>query len=171
MDIARHLAWKCNVSGRNLEDESSQAEKASQASAGHGDGLAGTRGGQSAVGGRRRRGVLGPAASGGQGSASRGSAGVADDGRDDRDGLGDGAGAVGDGEGGGLSDGVGRAAMGDLGGLGAVGGDGRDDLSGVGHIAPGVGASDGSKDGSSRELHFDGLFFGVEYMLEKEYVR
>lgn len=46
-------------------------------------------------------------------------------------GLGDGARAVGDGQGGGLSDGVGLAAVGDLGGLRAVGGQGSDDLGGV----------------------------------------
>lgn len=46
-------------------------------------------------------------------------------------GLGQGAGAVGDGQGGGLGDGVGLGAVGQGGGLGAVGGQDGDDLGGV----------------------------------------
>jgi len=58
-------------------------------------------------------------------------AGVANNsvGRDDW--LDDCAGAIGDGQGGGRSHDVGLAAVGDLGGLRAVGGDGRDDLGDV----------------------------------------
>jgi len=75
--------------------------------------------------------------------------------------LGDGAGAVGDGEGGGLGDSVGLAAVSDLGRLGAVGGVGGHDLSNVGRsggvlVGIGVGASnEGEGSGDDGELHFD----------------
>ena len=84
-------------------------------------------------------------------------AGVADDRRDNRHGLGDRARAVGDGQGGSLGDGVGLAAVGDLGRLRAESGDGGDDLGSVRHIAPGVCASCGSKDGEDGGLHVGGL--------------
>lgn len=74
------------------------------------------------------------------------------------DGLGDGARAVGDGQGGGLSDGVGLVAVGDLSGLRAVGDVGGDDLSDDGHVAVGVGRDAGNgKSGDGGELHLDGI--------------
>ncbi len=54
-----------------------------------------------------------------------------------------------------LSDGVGGTAVGDLGGVRAVGGNSRHDLSGVGDVAVGRGASGSGKNGSSGELHLD----------------
>lgn len=81
-------------------------------------------------------------------------------GGDDRgvDWLGDGARAVGDGEGGGLGDSVGLAVVGDLGGSRAVGSELSNDLSHVGSV--GVGLSNGSEaSGSSSddETHVDGV--------------
>lgn len=73
------------------------------------------------------------------------------------DGLGDGARAVSDGEGGGLSDSVGLVAVDDLSRTGAVGGVGSDDLGGVGNVL-GVGSDASSESESSSELHFVGLF-------------
>jgi len=61
--------------------------------------------------------------------------------------VGDGARAVGDGEGGGLSDGVGLAVVHKSGGLGAVGGQSGDDLSNVGGL---------SRDGGSKARDSDG---------------
>ena len=55
--------------------------------------------------------------------------------------MGDGARAVGDGEGGGFGDGVGLAVVHESGGLGAVSGQSSDDLSNVG----GLGRDGGSK--------------------------
>jgi hypothetical protein len=78
------------------------------------------------------------------------------------DGLGDGARAVSDGQGGGLSDGVGLVAVDDLSGTGAVGGVSSNDLSGVGNVL-GVGSNAGSESDSSSELHFDGWVLGVGY--------
>lgn len=80
---------------------------------------------------------------------------MADDSGGGDHGLGDGAGAVSDGQGGGLSDGVGLAAVGDLSGAGAVGGVGSDDLGGVGDVALGVGRDAGGESEGSSELHFD----------------
>jgi hypothetical protein len=153
----------CRRRGRvGLEDESGEAEETSEASARKSSGLASAGGGDGALGSggegasrlpRRGGGVD----LGGPGGLGRGNvAGVADDLGDNGHRLGDRARAVGDGESGSLSDGIGGAAVGDLGGRGAEGGDSRDDLSGVGHVAPGVGASNGSKNGSERELHFCG---------------
>lgn len=78
------------------------------------------------------------------------------------DGLGDGARAVGDGQGGLLGDGVGLGAVDDLGGtravvLDLVGGDG-----GVGHVTVVSGGSDadgGDGKGGDGELHLDGIRF------------
>lgn len=75
---------------------------------------------------------------------------------DSRDGLGDGARAVRDGQGRSLSDGVGHAVVSQEGGLRAVGGQGRDDLGGVGHVRGGGGSGGQSQDGGSGELHLDG---------------
>jgi hypothetical protein len=80
---------------------------------------------------------------------------VADDSGGGDDGLGDGARAVSDGEGGSLSDSVGLVAVDDLSGTGAVGGVGSDDLGGVGNVL-GVGSDASSESESSSELHFDG---------------
>lgn len=74
------------------------------------------------------------------------------------DGLGQGARAVGDRQGGGLGDRVGLAVVGQGGGLRAVGSQGSDDLGGVGHVASRDGGGQG-EDGSDRELHFDGVGF------------
>lgn len=82
---------------------------------------------------------------------------VANDSGGGDDGLGDGARAVSDGEGGGLSDGVGLVAVDDLSRTGAVGGVGSDDLGGVGNVL-GVGSDASSESESSSELHFVGLF-------------
>lgn len=74
------------------------------------------------------------------------------------DGLGHGAGAVGDGDGGGLSNSDGAGAVGNGGGRGAVGDEGLDNLSDNGDVARvGHGARGGGKDGDSRVLHFDGI--------------
>lgn len=81
-------------------------------------------------------------------------------GGDDRgvDWLGDGARAVGDGEGGGLSDGVGLAVVGDLGGSRAVGGELSDDLSHVGSVGVGLGnGSEASGSSSDDETHVDSV--------------
>lgn len=75
------------------------------------------------------------------------------------DGLGDGARAVSDGQGGGLSDGVSLVAVDDLSRTGAVGGVSSNDLGGVGDVL-GVGSDAGSESESSNELHVDG-FGGV----------
>lgn len=82
---------------------------------------------------------------------------VADNSGGGHDGLGDGARAVSDGQGGGLSDGVGLAAVGDLGRARAVGGVDIDNLGGDGDVGVGSGASGGGNDSSDRELHFDGI--------------
>lgn len=82
---------------------------------------------------------------------------VANDSGGGDDGLGDGARAVSDGEGGGLSDSVGLVAVDDLSRTGAVGGVGSDDLGGVGNVL-GVGSDASSESESSSELHFVGLF-------------
>jgi len=83
-------------------------------------------------------------------------AAVADNGRGDLDGAGDGARAVGDGQGGGSSDGPGLGAVGDLGSLRAVGGVNIDNVGNVGNV---LGGSDtgGSGENNGRELHFDGI--------------
>jgi len=143
-----------------LQDESSKTDNTSEAgsgklaSTGGGDGLRGLRGGLDTTGGgrgrdngslsRRRRDVL------------RGSLGL--------DGLLDGARAVGDGDDTGLGDGDGLVTVGDLSGLGAVGGVALDNLSdddGTVTVV-GVRARDGgSEDSSDRELHLElglGLF-------------
>jgi hypothetical protein len=84
---------------------------------------------------------------------------VADNSGGHDDGLGDGARAVSDGQGGGLSDGVGLVAVDDLSGTGAVGGVSSNDLSGVGNVL-GVGSNAGSESEGSSELHFDGWVLG-----------
>jgi hypothetical protein len=84
---------------------------------------------------------------------------VADNSGGGEDGLGDGARAVSDGQGGGLSDGVGLVAVDDLSGTGAVGGVSSNDLSGVGNVL-GVGSNAGSESEGSSELHFDGWVLG-----------
>lgn len=84
---------------------------------------------------------------------------VADNSGGGKDGLGDGARAVSDGQGGGLSDGVGLVAVNDLSGTGAVGGVSSNDLGGVGNVL-GVGGNASSESESSSELHFDGWGFG-----------
>ena len=84
---------------------------------------------------------------------------VADNGGGGEDGLGDGARAVSDGQGGGLSDGVGLVAVNDLSGTGAVGGVSSNDLGGVGNVL-GVGGNASSESESSSELHFEGWVFG-----------
>ena len=61
--------------------------------------------------------------------------------------MGDGARAVGDGEGGGLGDGVGLAVVDQSGGLRAVGGQSSDDLGNVGGL---------SRDGGSKARDSDG---------------
>jgi hypothetical protein len=82
--------------------------------------------------------------------------GVADDNWGHGDWLGDGARAVGDGEGGGLSDGVGLVVVGQGGGSRAVGGVSSDDLGNVGDVAVGSdGGHEGSGDGGGGELHLD----------------
>ena len=80
---------------------------------------------------------------------------VADNSGGGEDGLGDGARAVSDGQGGGLSDGVGLAAVGDLSGTGAVGGVDVDNLGGVGDVAASRDSGGSGQDNSSGELHFD----------------
>jgi hypothetical protein len=82
---------------------------------------------------------------------------VANDSGGGDDGLGDGARAVSDGEGGGLGDSVGLVAVDDLSRTGAVGSVGSDDLGGVGNVL-GVGSDASSESESSSELHFVGLF-------------
>lgn len=70
--------------------------------------------------------------------------------------LGDGAWAVGDGQGGGLSDGVGNAVEAQGGGLWAVGGEGSVDLSDPGDVAVGSdGGHKGGGNGGDGELHLD----------------
>lgn len=86
----------------------------------------------------------------------RGRAVVADNSGGGQDGLGDGARAVSDGQGGGLSDGVGLVAVNDLSRTGAVGGVSSNDLGGVGDVL-GVGSDAGSESESSNELHVDGF--------------
>lgn len=82
--------------------------------------------------------------------------GAADDNWGHVDWLGDGARAVGDGEGGGLSDGVGLVVVGQGGGLRAVGGVLGEDLSDVGDVAVGSdGGHEGSGDGGGGELHLE----------------
>jgi len=144
-----------------LQDESSKTDNTSEAgsgklaSTGGGDGLRGLRGGLDTTGGgrgrdngslsRRRRDVL------------RGSLGL--------DGLLDGARAVGDGDDTGLGDGDGLVTVGDLGGSRAVGGVALDNLgddNGTVLAVVGVGARDGGNKGSGdRELHLDGIRFGL----------
>lgn len=82
---------------------------------------------------------------------------VANDSGGGDDGLGDGARAVSDGEGGGLGDSVSLVAVDDLSRTGAVGSVGSDDLGGVGNVL-GVGSDASSESESSSELHFVGLF-------------
>lgn len=57
-----------------------------------------------------------------------------------------------------LSDGDGLGAIGDGGGLRAVGRDHIDDLGDVGHVVVGRNGGSESEDGSG-ELHFDSVFF------------
>lgn len=76
------------------------------------------------------------------------------------DGLGDGARAVSDGQGGGLSDGVGLVAVDDRSRTGAVGGVGSDNLGGDSSaILVGADGSSGGDDGGDGELHFVGIRF------------
>lgn len=78
------------------------------------------------------------------------------------DGLGDGARAVGDGQGGGCGDSVGLGAVGDGGGSRAVGGHGSDDLGGVDDGVVGGGLSSGDEAGGGNdagELHFENWGF------------
>lgn len=70
--------------------------------------------------------------------------------------LGDGAGAVGDGEGGGLGDSVGHVVVGQSRGLRAVGGDGGDDLGGV-HGAGSTGRLGASSRGDQRSITAKGV--------------
>jgi hypothetical protein len=152
-----------------LQDESSKTDNTSEAgsgklaSTGGGDGLRGLRGGLDTTGGgrgrdngslsRRRRDVL------------RGTVSVADLVRLGLDGLLDGARAVGDGDDTGLGDGDGLVTVGDLGGSRAVGGVALDNLgddNGTVLAVVGVGARDGGNKGSGdRELHLDGIRFGL----------
>jgi hypothetical protein len=171
--------------------ESSESDHTSEASTGEGSDLAGTgsgdlAGGASGRSGTRASGVVTlTTVSGLTGLASRvngdhgrvvalgGVAGlarltsravVADNSGGGDDGLGDGARAVSDGQGGGLSDGVGLVAVNDLSGTGAVGGVSSNDLGGVGNVL-GVGGNASSESESSSELHFDGwvLVLGFGY--------
>lgn len=87
---------------------------------------------------------------------------VADNSGGHDDGLGDGARAVSDGQGGGLSDGVSLVAVNDLSGTRAVGGVSGNDLGGVGNVL-GVGSDAGSESEGSSELHFDGWVLGFGY--------
>ncbi|MCQ9255619.1 hypothetical protein NQ103_09160 [Vibrio parahaemolyticus] len=80
--------------------------------------------------------------------------------------LGEGARAVGDGEGGGLGDGVSLVVDNDGGGSRAVGGVGSDDLGGPDNLAANGGGGvlvSGSKadegSGGNEELHFESLVF------------
>lgn len=116
-----------------------------------------TTGGRS-VGGVRRSG----SAVGGRRRSVGGAVVLAVDLRGGDDGLGDGARAVGDGEGGGLSHGVGLVAVSDLGGLRAVGDVGLDDLgdNGDGLVLVAVGQSTGGRSqdsGSDGVLHLVGI--------------
>lgn len=144
-----------------LQDESSKTDNTSEAGSGElastGGGL-GDRllGGSDATGGRGDNGSL----SRGRNDGSLLGAVVADLVGLGHDGLLDGARAVGDGDDTGLGDGDGLVTVGDLSGLGAVGGVALDDLSDDDGtvLAVGVRARDGGNEGSSdRELHLDGI--------------
>lgn len=90
---------------------------------------------------------------------------MADNSGGGENGLGDGARAVSDGQGGGLSDGVGLVTVDDLSGTGAVGGVSSNDLGGVGDVL-GVGGNASSESESSSELHFDGWVLGLGIKLK-----
>jgi hypothetical protein len=159
-----------------LQDESSETDDTGEASAREGHGLASTgRRGRSGglLGGRDdttgwgRSGDLGGGLGRGRNldagrrslAAGRGRSGAVSGG-DHR--LGDGARAVGDGQGGGLGDGVGLGAVDDLGGTRAVGHDLVDGGGGVGHVAVVASGSDadgGDGKGGDGELHLDGIRF------------
>jgi len=140
-----------------LQDESSKTDNTSEAGSGE---LASTGSG-------RGGGLLG----GGVATSRSGS--LVNRGRDNRaglhslglDGLLDGARAVGDGDDTGLGDGDGLVTVGDLGGSRAVGGVALDNLgddNGTVLAVVGVGARDGGNKGSGdRELHLDGIRFGL----------
>lgn len=174
VSLSSTMWHRCRRWRDDLEDESGETEETSEASARESSGLAGTGSNGSGLGGAggatgglpRGSGSVGLGGPGGLGRRGGRGASMANHLGDDGDGLSDSARAVLDGESGSLSHGVGGAAIGDLSGLRAVGGDSGDDLGGVGHVAPSVGTSDGSKNGSSGELHFCGLFRG-KYLLEK----
>lgn len=154
--------------------ESSKTDDGSETGTGESGDLAGTGGGDlgrstsggGSTGASRRARLAGLAGrvNGDNGGVvavvwGRSRAVVADDSGGGDDGLGDGARAVSDGEGGGLSDSVGLVTVDDLSGTGAVGGVGSDDLGGVGDVL-GVGSDASSESESSSELHFVG-WFGV----------
>lgn len=168
--------------------ESSESDHTSEAGTGEGSDLAGTgsgdlAGGASGRSGTRAGGVVTLTTVSGLASRVNGDHGrvvalagvagltgvasrlarlravVADNSGGGEDGLGDGARAVSDGQGGGLSDGVGLVAVNDLSGTGAVGGVSSNDLGGVGNVL-GVGGNASSESESSSELHFEGWVFG-----------
>lgn len=169
--------------------ESSESDHTSEAGTGEGSDLAGTgsgdlAGGASGRSGTRAGGVVTLTTVSGLASRVNGDHGrvvalagvagltgvasrlarlravVADNSGGGEDGLGDGARAVSDGQGGGLSDGVGLVAVNDLSGTGAVGGVSSNDLGGVGNVL-GVGGNASSESESSSELHFEGWVFGL----------
>lgn len=155
-DSKRRLVALQDESGKT--DDTSEAGSGELASTGGGDGSGSRLGGSDTAGGR--------------GSDDRGrgrdlgldGAVVADGVSLGLDGLDDGARAVGDGDNAGLGDSDGLVTVGDLGGLRAVGGVALDDLGDDDGTVLAVGGSarDGGDEGSSdRELHLDGIRFGL----------
>lgn len=146
-----------------LQDVSSETKKASKASGGANNGAVGT-GAERWLGdgwGSRANWSNWGGWNGGVGVGwDRGRwAGGALDNWGNRDWLGDGARAVGDGQGGGLSDSVGLVVEGQGGGLWAEGGVVGVDLSDPGDVAGSDGGHEGSGDGGVGELHLDGNYF------------
>lgn len=149
----------------DLQDESGKTDDTGKAGAGEDGSLGGRalrRGDlRGLLSRRRRRGRLDLRGLGGLGVLllrRGGDTGVAHNLGGGLDGLGDGARAVGDGDGAGLGDGVGLVTVGDLGGLRAVGGVLVNDLGDDSDVASvaGGGASGSGEDSSDSELHLDG---------------